>query len=155
MAFPRLIVNSLNQRSEWRGPPKGVRESPGSHLPTSTDTFSINLQSTNGYSCQTPGFVVHSACFFIVTVFMPTTHAAAKAHRQNVKARARNKVVTDNLKKLQVRLRKALTAKDQAMVVTVVKEFTRALDKAAQKKVVGRNTAARKKSRLAAILRRP
>lgn len=85
---------------------------------------------------------------------MPTTTAAAKAHRQNIKARARNKEVKDNLKKLQVRLRKALAVKDQKLVATIVKDFTRALDKAAQKKVVGRNTASRKKSRLAAILKR-
>lgn len=85
---------------------------------------------------------------------MPTTTAAAKAHRQNIKARARNKVVKDGLKKLQVRLRKALTAKNSAEVTAIVKEFTRALDKAAQKKVIPRNTAARKKSRLAATLKR-
>lgn len=85
---------------------------------------------------------------------MPTTTAAAKAHRQNVKARARNKVVKDNLKKLQVRLRKALTAKKTDEVSAIIKEFSRALDKATQKKVVPRNTAARKKSRLAAILKR-
>ena len=85
---------------------------------------------------------------------MPTTTAAAKAHRQNIKARARNKEVKDNLKKLQVRLRKAQTAKKSDDVATIIKEFTKALDKAAQKKVVPRNTAARKKSRLAAMLRR-
>lgn len=85
---------------------------------------------------------------------MPTTTAAAKAFRQNVKARARNKVVKDGLKKLQVRLRKAITAKDKSSVAAIVKEFTRALDKAAQKKVVTRNMAGRKKSRLAATLKR-
>lgn len=85
---------------------------------------------------------------------MPTTAAASKAHRQNVKARARNKEVKDNLKKLQVRLRKAQTAKKTEEIAAIIKEFTRALDKAAQKKVVPRNTAARKKSRLAAVLKR-
>lgn len=86
---------------------------------------------------------------------MPTTAAAAKAHRQNIKARARNKGVKDQLKKLQVRLRKAQTAKKADEVKTIIAEFSRALDKAAQKKVIPRNTAARKKSRLAALLRRP
>ncbi len=85
---------------------------------------------------------------------MPQTTAAAKAHRQNIKARARNVVVKNQLKKLQVRLRKALAAKNSAEVKTVVAEFIRALDKAAQKKIVPQNTAARKKSRLAATLRR-
>ena len=85
---------------------------------------------------------------------MPTTTAAGKAYRQNVKARTRNKVEKDNLKKLQVRLRKALTAKKTDEAAAIIKEFTRALDKAAQKKVVPHNTAARKKSRLAAVLKR-
>ncbi len=85
---------------------------------------------------------------------MPTTTAATKAHRQNIKARARNKTVKDNLKKLQVRLRKALTAKDKTQVTTIVTDYIRALDKAAQKKVIKRNMAARKKSRLSAILKR-
>lgn len=85
---------------------------------------------------------------------MPQTTAAAKAHRQNIKARARNTAVKNTLKKLHVRLRKALTAKDAATAKTIVAELTHALDKAAQKKVITRNTAARKKSRLAATLRR-
>lgn len=85
---------------------------------------------------------------------MPTTTAAAKAYRQNIKARARNTNIKNGLKKLQVRLRKAITAKDKSAVATIVKDYTRALDKAAQKKVVTRNMASRKKSRLAAILKR-
>ena len=85
---------------------------------------------------------------------MPTTTAAAKALRQNIKARARNKGIKDGLKKLQVRLRKATTAQDKGAMATIVKEYTRALDKAAQKKVVTRNMAARKKSRLSALLKR-
>ncbi|MEK7538096.1 MAG: 30S ribosomal protein S20 [Patescibacteria group bacterium] len=84
---------------------------------------------------------------------MPTTTAAAKAYRQNLKARARNAIVKHQLKKLQVRLRKALTANQTDQVKTVAQELVRAYDKAAQKKVITRNTAARKKSRLAAALR--
>ncbi len=85
---------------------------------------------------------------------MPTTTSAAKAHRQNIKARARNKGVKDNLKKLQVRLRKAQVAKKSEDIAAIIKEFSRALDKAAQKKVIPRNTAGRKKSRLSAMLKR-
>lgn len=85
---------------------------------------------------------------------MPHTTAAAKALRQNIKARLRNKGVKDALKKMQVRLRKAQTAQKKDEVVSIVKEFSRALDKAAQKKIIPRNTAARKKSRLAALVQR-
>ncbi len=85
---------------------------------------------------------------------MPTTTAAAKAYRQNLKARARNAIVKHQLKKLQVRFRKALTAKNTDQVKTVAQELVRAYDRAAQKKVITRNTAARKKSRLIAAGRR-
>ena len=58
------------------------------------------------------------------------------------------------LKKLHVRLRKAQTAKQSDEIKKVAAELVRAYDKAAQKKVITRNTAARKKSRLAAAVRR-
>ncbi|MBI5467282.1 MAG: hypothetical protein HY975_03690, partial [Candidatus Kerfeldbacteria bacterium] len=53
---------------------------------------------------------------------MPTTTAAAKALRQNIVARQRNKVVKDHLKKLNVKLRKAQTAgqADQATAIGLV-----------------------------------
>lgn len=85
---------------------------------------------------------------------MPTTTAAAKAYRQNIKARARNKVIKEQLKKLHVRLRKALEAKKLDDAKTVVRDLIRAYDRAAQKKVLTRNTAARKKSRITAALAR-
>lgn len=85
---------------------------------------------------------------------MPTTAAAAKAHRQNLKARARNSALKTQLKKLQVRLRKAVTAKQPDQAQTIAKELIRAYDKAAQKRVITGNTAARKKSRLLAGLRK-
>lgn len=84
---------------------------------------------------------------------MPTTTAAAKAFRQNVKARARNKSVRDHLKKLQVRLRKAIAAKQVEPANSALREFIRALDKAAQKKIITRNTAARKKARAARAIK--
>lgn len=99
--------------------------------------------------------MIHSACsIFVIRIDMPHTTAAAKALRQNIKARLRNKGVKDALKKMQVRLRKAQTAQKKDEVVSIVKEFSRALDKAAQKKIIPRNTAARKKSRLAALVQR-
>lgn len=85
---------------------------------------------------------------------MPIKRAAFKAHRQNVKARARNLVVKQQLKKLAVQFRKAAVAKNADQLKSVSRDFTKALDKAAQKKVISRNTAARKKSRVALALRR-
>jgi small subunit ribosomal protein S20 len=79
---------------------------------------------------------------------MPTTHAAAKALRQNNAARIRNQRIKDSLKKLRIRLRKAYTAAQLDQAATLTKELVRAYDKATQKKVVPRNAAARYKSRL-------
>lgn len=100
--------------------------------------------------------MIHSACYFCLATFclMPTTTAAAKALRQNIAARARNKAVKDQLKKLNVQLRKAVTAKQVDQARTIVKDFIRALDRAAAKKVIHHNTTARKKSRLAQTLKR-
>ncbi len=85
---------------------------------------------------------------------MPIKSAAFKALRQNQKARARNLTVKLHLKKLAVRLRKAVTAKQAAEVQSITKEFIRALDRAAQKKIIPRNTASRKKSRLMAAAKK-
>lgn len=84
---------------------------------------------------------------------MPTKSAAAKSLRQNIKARERNRDVKDQIKKMSVRLRKAYTAKDLATAKKVTTELMRALDRAAQKRIIHRNTAGRKKSRLAAQLK--
>jgi small subunit ribosomal protein S20 len=84
---------------------------------------------------------------------MPTTKAAAKAFRQNIKARARNKAIKDSLKKLSVKLRKAIAAKQADQAQSTLKEFVRAFDRAAQKKVVTKNMAGRRKSRAVKAVR--
>jgi small subunit ribosomal protein S20 len=84
---------------------------------------------------------------------MPNTSAAAKALRQNIKIRARNTAVKNNIKKLTVGLRKALTAKDAGQAKTVAQQLIRAYDKAGQKRIINRNSAARHKSRIVARLK--
>lgn len=79
---------------------------------------------------------------------MPVTSAAAKALRQNIKARARNTAVKTKLKKLSVQLRKSYDAKNLDQAETLTLELIRGWDRAARQKIVTRNTAARKKSRL-------
>ena len=83
---------------------------------------------------------------------MPIKSAAFKAHRQNIKRRTRNAAVKTAIKKLTVSLRKAYTAKDLATAKTLTATLIKSYDRAAQKKVLHRNTAARKKSRLLARL---
>jgi small subunit ribosomal protein S20 len=85
---------------------------------------------------------------------MPVKSAAFKALRQNRTARTRNLITKLALKKLAVRLRKAYTAKKLDEAKTITTEYTRALDKAVKRGILHRNTAGRKKSRLAAQLQK-
>ena len=85
---------------------------------------------------------------------MPVTHAAAKALRQARVARARNLKVKGQLKKLAVQLRKAVVAKNADQIRSISTAYIKALDRAAQKRIIHGNTAARKKSRLTAYGRK-
>ncbi len=85
---------------------------------------------------------------------MPVKRASYKALRQAQTRRARNLRVQHQLKKLNVLLRKALVTKDLAKAKAIQVQFTKALDKASQHRVIHANTAARKKSRIAAAVKR-
>jgi len=81
---------------------------------------------------------------------MPTSLSAKKRVRQNAKRRARNRMVKSIVR---TQTRKLVAALDSGNAETASTEFratARALDKAVSKGVLHRNTAARRKSRLAA-----
>ncbi|HLC90089.1 MAG TPA: 30S ribosomal protein S20 [Patescibacteria group bacterium] len=80
---------------------------------------------------------------------MPRVQAALKALRQTKKRTAQNKQVKSQLTALIRKVRKSIAAKDQTLAQKWLKETIKRLDQAAQKKVIKKNTAARKKSRLA------
>lgn len=79
---------------------------------------------------------------------MPQKKSGAKAWRQTKKRTARNNKVRVNLDHLERQLKKNLALKDMAKVKEVVRQLTKSLDKAAQKNVIKKNAAARKKSRI-------
>jgi len=79
---------------------------------------------------------------------MPIKKAAIKALKQNIKRQASNQKVVKNIKSLSLRFRKAIKAKDKTKAESLAKEYIKAVDKAAQKKIIKKNNAARKKSRL-------
>jgi len=85
---------------------------------------------------------------------MPIKPAALKALRQNIAARNRNQTIKHHLKKLAVKFRQATTAKNNDQAKTIGHDLIKALDRAAQKKVITRNTAGRRKSRLARALKK-
>jgi len=78
---------------------------------------------------------------------MPVKKSAMKALRQSKKRALANKTVKTDIKTLLKKSRKAIDAKAEKaedLVKTTIKKF----DKATQKGIIKKNTAARKKSRL-------
>ena len=78
---------------------------------------------------------------------MPNIKSAAKEHRKNIKRRTFNNNIEVNIKDLIKKSHKAIETKG-ATAEELVKKTLKALDKAAQKGVIKKNTAARRKSRL-------
>jgi small subunit ribosomal protein S20 len=83
---------------------------------------------------------------------MPHTRSAKKNLRKNAKRRLHNRSIKKDLK---VQIKKLLTAAEDTPVEELRKEYNLAakkLDKAAAKRVIHPNLAARKKSQLAKLV---
>ncbi|MCC7356461.1 MAG: 30S ribosomal protein S20 [Candidatus Doudnabacteria bacterium] len=80
---------------------------------------------------------------------MPNTKSAAKAMRQAARRKAYNTITKDKFKSAVKTTKKAITAGTKDVAVETLKAAMAALDKAAKKGVIHKNTASRKKSRLA------
>ena len=78
---------------------------------------------------------------------MPNKKNAAKALRQNIKRALKNRRTERAIKELVKDSQKMIVAKEKQAAETV-KAAIKAIDKAAGKKVLKKNAAARKKSRL-------
>jgi len=85
---------------------------------------------------------------------MPITSGAKKAHRSSLKKRVfnvrRNRAMNEVVKKVQKLATTGQTKEAEAMLPTAYQ----AIDKAAKRGVIKDNTAARKKSRLVAAIKR-
>jgi len=71
-----------------------------------------------------------------------------KRNRQNIKRRARNRVVRGNFRSALRKARLAIESGDVEQANAAAQAATKALDKAAAKGVIHKNKAARQKSRL-------
>ncbi|MCL5667066.1 MAG: 30S ribosomal protein S20 [Patescibacteria group bacterium] len=80
---------------------------------------------------------------------MPNTKSAAKAMRQSLRRRARNLKVKNKFKDAIKETRKLITAGKKSEAAQALKAAMSALDKATKTKTIKKNTASRKKSRLA------
>lgn len=83
---------------------------------------------------------------------MPVKQSAIKALRQNKKAAERNSKITSDIEALIRKVRKAISDKDQPKALDWLRQTSKKIDKAVQKGILKKNTAARRKSRLAAAV---
>ena len=81
---------------------------------------------------------------------MPRTRSAAKQARASVRRQTNNKSIKSRLHTLEKKFMSLVTAKKATEASAALSELASALDKAAKTKVIHRNQAARKKSRLSA-----
>jgi small subunit ribosomal protein S20 len=85
---------------------------------------------------------------------MPITRSAKKALRQSLKKRAHNLFYKNKIKALLKKVKSLVLEKKIEEAKKLLPQIYKILDKAAKEKVIKKNTAARKKSRIAkAILR--
>lgn len=84
---------------------------------------------------------------------MPNIKGAAKRMRQAEKARRRNKAVRAGLKDLRRSLLEKIAANATSEVGELHRRYCSALDKAAKKGVISKNSVNRRKSRLAVMIR--
>ncbi|MDP3957749.1 MAG: 30S ribosomal protein S20 [bacterium] len=84
---------------------------------------------------------------------MPIKKSAKKYMRVTAKNTLRNKVVTGVIKSAIKKTREAVTAGNVKEAQEWLKAAVKSLDKAAQKKIIKKNTAARKKSRLNTLVK--
>jgi small subunit ribosomal protein S20 len=80
---------------------------------------------------------------------MPNIKSAKKRMRQSIKRTARNRVRKEKLKKAVKAYKGALAVGEQGVIGEELKKVTRAIDKAKVKGILHKNTASRRKSRLA------
>jgi small subunit ribosomal protein S20 len=84
---------------------------------------------------------------------MPNTPSAKKRMRQDAVRRARNRATKSGLRTQLRKVREAITAKDAEKSQVEFRTMAQKLDRAAARKVIHANRAARTKSRLTAAIK--
>lgn len=84
---------------------------------------------------------------------MPITKGAEKAHRASLRKRVFNVRRRNAMNDVVKKIRKQVAAGSKEEAAKLLPEAYQAIDKAAKRGVIKDNTAARKKSRLAALIK--
>ncbi len=85
---------------------------------------------------------------------MPNTESAKKRLRQSTVVRERNRSWRASVRNRCKKVVKAVTAKNLADAEAFYRDAVRILDRAGDKKIIHKNAAARKKSRLCAMIKK-
>jgi len=85
---------------------------------------------------------------------MANTDSAKKYMRISAKKQAENDAWYNKLKSLGRKFQKAVNEKKKEAAQTIYKDLQKSFDAAAKRNVIHKNTAARKKSRLSAVLQK-
>lgn len=85
---------------------------------------------------------------------MPITKGAQKAHRASERKKVFNIRRKSAMKDVSKEVEKAITAGDAKKAKELLPKAYKAIDKAAKRGVIKANTAARKKSRMSAAIKR-
>ena len=83
---------------------------------------------------------------------MPITKSAKKALRQSIKRKARNLIYKKKIKSLSKEVKKLILEKKIEEAKKLLPRVYKILDKAAKTGVIKKNTASRKKARIARLL---
>ena len=85
---------------------------------------------------------------------MPITKGAAKAHRASLRKRVFNTRRKNTMGDVVKKIKKLVAAGSTKEAAELMPDAQKAIDKAAKRGVIKENTAARKKSRLAASIKK-
>ncbi len=96
----------------------------------------------------------HASLFDLKQYIMPIKENAKKYMRVAARKTAQNRIIKGVLKSAIKKTREAVSAGNVDEAQTMLKKAQKAFDKASQKKVIKKNTAARKKSRLNALVKK-
>ena len=83
---------------------------------------------------------------------MPITTSAKKSLRKNMKRRGRNILYKKKTKELIKKARLLASEKKLEEIKAILPKIQKSLDKAAKRNVIKKNTASRKKSRIAKMI---
>ena len=83
---------------------------------------------------------------------MPITKSAKKALKQSIKRRKRNLLRKNKIKETLKAINKFVEAKNYEEAKKLLPQFYKAVDKAAKSGILKKNTASRKKSKIARLV---